>query len=85
VARIGERDRLAAAGDAVAGQHRDAVGRRQGARVEPERARQALVELDQVRRRDRGRRQARMEALGQPRIAVVEGEQVEQVGGGHAA
>ena len=74
VAGIGERDRLRAGGEAVAGQDLDGLRRRQHVGIEAELAGQRLVDLDQARRRDRRRIEPGIEALRQPRIAVVEAQ-----------
>ena len=74
VAGIGHRDRLGAVGEAVAGEHLDALRAGEPVGIEAELARQRPVQLDQPRRGDRRRRHAREKALRQRRIGVLEGE-----------
>ena len=72
VAGIGERNRLRARRDAVAGEDRRPGRGRQEAGVEAELGGQPLVQLEQPRRLHRRRIESGVEALGQPRVAVVE-------------
>ena len=71
---IGLRQRIGAFGHRVACQHLHPVRAAQRVRVEPQLSRQRIVEQQQPWRGDRRRRHARMEALRQGGIGIVEWE-----------
>ena len=72
VAGIGQRDRLGTRRDAITCQDGHTLRRRQRFGIEAELGGERRVELDQAGRRDRRRRKARVKALRQAGIAVVE-------------
>ncbi len=74
--RVGHSERLGALGHAVAGQYLDALRRFEPGRIEAQSLRERPVDPDQARARDRRRRQPGVEAFRQPRISIVEAEQI---------
>jgi hypothetical protein len=76
VAGIGHGERLARKWDAVAREYRDAFRRGEFIGIEPKVPGERFIQPDEARRDDGGGRQTRKQALRQPRVAVVEGEDV---------
>ena len=74
VAGIGLGEGLRALGHRIAREHRDAFGGGQPGGVEAELLGQRMVQPDQLRCLDWGGRQARVEAVRQAGVAVVEGD-----------
>ena len=72
VAGIGQRDRLGALGQPVAGEDLDALGRRQRVRVEAELRGERPVELGSAAAPRRASAQPGVEPIGQAGVAVVE-------------
>ncbi len=74
MARIGRGDGIGAIGNALAGQHLDAVLRRERGRIEPKMQGKRVIELDERRRGDGAGQNPCVKNIGQPRIGIVEGD-----------